>query len=301
MTLAGTIMASRIPKNVAFSNDNQMKGSGRGSHDGPLHFASSSSGIEHSGSCIRWSKTENEYITIKKPAIVADYNAKIGGVDLLDRVIGKYAIRGRTKKWTIRAIYHFFDSAVAACWLEYRPNASSEGLRIKDTLDHLDFKLSVAQYLILTKKRSEQSEGNSEQSECEEEETPPLKQRKVQPVPDRRVRTVDEMLKPRKSKRCEAKYVVMGMIVSPDNIELVLRAVEMRFGRADLRIAKIYLHSLAKQSFSKESFGVLVSRVMFGVSGERAKEIMEEIAERVGGSKLDFYRNLTMIFHHERI
>ncbi|KAG5879339.1 hypothetical protein JTB14_037898 [Gonioctena quinquepunctata] len=101
-------------------------------------------------------------------------------------------MRGRTKKWTIRAIYHFFDFAVAACWLEYRQNASTEGLRGKDTLDYLVFKLSVAQYLILTKKPSEQSEGNSEQSECEEEETP-LKQRKVQPVPDKRVRTVGDI------------------------------------------------------------------------------------------------------------
>ncbi|KAG5884179.1 hypothetical protein JTB14_034718 [Gonioctena quinquepunctata] len=142
ITLAGTIMASRIPKNAAFSNDNQLKKSGRGSHDGlvredgniiltkwfdsrPVHFASPSSGI-------------------KPSTIVADYNAEMGGVDLLDRVIGKYAMRGRTKKWTIRAIYHFFDFAVAECWLKYRPNASTEGLRRKDTLDYLDFKLSVA-------------------------------------------------------------------------------------------------------------------------------------------------------------
>ncbi|KAG5879700.1 hypothetical protein JTB14_006485 [Gonioctena quinquepunctata] len=97
------------------------------------------------------------------------------GVDLLDRVIGKYAMRGLTKRWTIRAIYHFFDFAVAACWLEYRQNASTEGLRRKDTLNYLDFKLFVAQYLILTKKLSERSEGNSEQSECGEGETPPLK------------------------------------------------------------------------------------------------------------------------------
>ncbi|KAG5873629.1 hypothetical protein JTB14_003059 [Gonioctena quinquepunctata] len=208
ITLAGTIMASRIPKNAVFSNDNQYKKSGRGSHDGlvredgkiiltklfdsrPVHFASSSPGFESLGSYIRWSKTENEYITIKQPAIVADYNAEMEGVELLNRVIGKYAMRGRTKKWTIRAIYHFFNFAVAACWLEYRQNASTEGLRRKDTLDYLDFKLSVvAQYLILNKKPSEQSEGNSERSECKEEETPPLKRRKVQPVPDRRVRTV---------------------------------------------------------------------------------------------------------------
>ncbi|KAG5867432.1 hypothetical protein JTB14_010008 [Gonioctena quinquepunctata] len=144
ITLGGTMMASRIPKNAAILNDNQLKKSGRDSHDGlvkedgkiiltkwfdsrPVHFASSSSGIE---------------------------------------------------------------PLVAACWLEYRQNASTEDLRRKDTLDYLDFKLFVAYYLILTEKPSERSEGNSKQSECEEEETPPLKQRKVQPVADRRVRTV---------------------------------------------------------------------------------------------------------------
>ncbi|KAG5897083.1 hypothetical protein JTB14_036310 [Gonioctena quinquepunctata] len=125
-------------------------------------------------------------------------------------------MRGRTKKWTIRAIYHFYDFAVAACWLEYRQNASKEGLKRKDTLDYLDFKLSVAQYLILTEKPSEQSEGNSEQSDCEEEETPPLKQRKVQPVPDRRVRTVGNIHPPvftKQEQKTKCRFPKCGKVV----------------------------------------------------------------------------------------
>lgn len=201
ITLAGTIMVSRIPKNATLLIDNQLKKSGRGSHDAlvrqdgmisltkwfdskPVHFASSCSGIEPLGSCTRWSKTENRYINIKQPSIVADYNDKMGGVDLLDRVIGKYAMRGRTKKWTIRTMYHFFDFGVAACWLEYRQNARTEGLRRKEILDYLDFKLAIAKALVFTEKPQE----ISEHSETDEE-TPPRKQRKVQPIPDRRVRT----------------------------------------------------------------------------------------------------------------
>ncbi|KAG5899215.1 hypothetical protein JTB14_034473 [Gonioctena quinquepunctata] len=109
ITLAGTIMASRIPKNTSFSNDIQLKKSGRGSHDGRC---------------------------------------------MLARISSK---------------------------CQYR--------RLEEER-HFGFKLSVAQYLISTKKPSERREGNSEQSECEEEETPLLEQRKVQPVSDRTVRTV---------------------------------------------------------------------------------------------------------------
>lgn len=149
-----------------------------------MHFASSCSGIEPLGRCTRWSKIENKYINIQQPAIVAEYNDKMGGVDLLDRVIGKYAMRGRTKKWTIRTIYHFFDFAVAACWLEYRKDASAGGLMRKEILDYLDFKLSIAKSLVFIEKPQEASE----QSESEEEEAQPRKQRKIQPIPDRRAR-----------------------------------------------------------------------------------------------------------------
>lgn len=54
------------------------------------------------GECKRWKKPQSKYIEVKQPAILNSYNAKMGGVDLLDRVIGKYPMMYRTNKWTIR-------------------------------------------------------------------------------------------------------------------------------------------------------------------------------------------------------
>lgn len=159
-------MTFRIPINATFLNDNQMRTSGRGPYDTlirgdgkviltkwfnsrPVYFAFSCSEIEPLGSCTRCSKTTNKYISVKRLAIVADYNNKMGGIDLLDRATGKYAMHGCTKNWTGRTIYNFFDFAVAVCWLKYREKASAEGLRRKYILDYLDFKLSIAKFWFL--------------------------------------------------------------------------------------------------------------------------------------------------------
>ena len=203
LTLTGTIMLNRLPKNATFLKDSDLKKSGRGSHDQlvrqdsnlnlvkwfdskPVHLASSSTGVEPLGTCSRWSKTENKYITINQPAIVNEYNLKMGGVDLLDRVIGKYPMRARTDKWTIRTIYHFFDFSIAASWLEYREHATSLNYAKKDIMDYLEFKLSLGKSLIHSANKSKNEENNIEE---EEDELPtPRKQRKVEPVPDKRDR-----------------------------------------------------------------------------------------------------------------
>ena len=67
----------------------------------------------------------------------------MGGVDLLDRVIGKYPMRARTDKWTIRTIYHFFEFSIAASWLEYQEHATSLNYAKKDIMDYFEFKLSL--------------------------------------------------------------------------------------------------------------------------------------------------------------
>lgn len=72
----------------------------------------------------RWSKAENKRIEIKQPLILKEY---------------KYAMRSTT---------NFADFSVAAGWLENRENAKVAGMLRKDTMDYLDFKLSVAKTLV---------------------------------------------------------------------------------------------------------------------------------------------------------
>ena len=57
---------------------------------------------------------------INQPQVVTMYNNGMGGVDLLDQLISYYRIFIKSKKWTLRVIFHFVDVAVCASWIEYR-------------------------------------------------------------------------------------------------------------------------------------------------------------------------------------
>ncbi|KAJ8927369.1 hypothetical protein NQ314_020144 [Rhamnusium bicolor] len=65
-------------------------------------------------------KKENKSIDIPCPKLVKEYNRHMGGVDLIDGLIGRYKIRMRTKKWYLRLFYHLVDVTIINCWLLYR-------------------------------------------------------------------------------------------------------------------------------------------------------------------------------------
>lgn len=163
----GTIMASRLPKSATFVKDREMSRKDRGSFDQivreddkiaivkwfdnrPIYVASSKHGVSPVEKCSRWSKKDKTRIDIPRPFSVGQYNINMGGVDLLDRVIGKYAMRGRTSKWTVRIIHHFFDFAIASAWLQYRSAAEKNGLARKDILPYYLFKLDIGEKLIFS-------------------------------------------------------------------------------------------------------------------------------------------------------
>ncbi|XP_049832883.1 piggyBac transposable element-derived protein 3-like [Schistocerca gregaria] len=130
ITATGTIMLSRIARSIRFEEDATMKKT-RGSHDQvvrndgnlaiikwfdnrAIYLASTEAGVEPIEKCTRWSKKEKKYITVPRPCVVKAYNNNMGGVDLLDRMVGKYGMRAWTHKRTNRVIDHFIDFAVAA-------------------------------------------------------------------------------------------------------------------------------------------------------------------------------------------
>lgn len=200
--VTGTLMKMRIPKtDLQLLSDKNLKKSGRGSHDmlvtednkialtkwfdsKPIHLASGEFGTEPLGSCKRWSVQEKKYIEISRPSVVQQYNEKMGGVDLLDRVMSKYPMSSRTNKWTIRCIYAFVDFSAAASWLQYREVCAAEKIPKKDIEDYLSFKFSLAKSLLYSEKRHESTSTTTE----EENNEPPRKTRKIMPVPDKRLR-----------------------------------------------------------------------------------------------------------------
>ncbi|XP_068084817.1 piggyBac transposable element-derived protein 3-like [Anabrus simplex] len=111
-------------------------------------LASNFVGIGKEDKVKRWDKANAKYIEIPRPEIVRKYNHGMGGVDLLDQLISLYRIFIRSRKWTLRMIFHAVDFAIVNSWLEYRQDARNAGLAQKEIMDLLDFRLRVAEAFV---------------------------------------------------------------------------------------------------------------------------------------------------------
>jgi len=164
--VTGTLMRNRIPAAIAkVVDDKVLMKQGRGSCDvlvrqdkkvafvkwfdnKPINMASSVHAKIPEDICRRWSKKEKKYVEVKRPSIVRAYNAKMGGVDLCDRMISFYRMKARTKKWTVRTILHFVDLALVNSWLLYKEDKMKQKTPAKDILQFLAFRIEVAQFYL---------------------------------------------------------------------------------------------------------------------------------------------------------
>lgn len=121
----GTVQRNRLGKNCKLpSREEVMKKSvPRGSYE---EYITNYDGIEMSavswkdnkqvvllstyvgaspvGTIERYEKTEKRKKSIPCPKVVNEYNAHMGGVDLMDSYLGRYRIRMKTRKWYMRII-----------------------------------------------------------------------------------------------------------------------------------------------------------------------------------------------------
>lgn len=68
---------------------------------------------------------------------------------MLDRVMSYYRIKGRTQKWTVRLMFHMIDFVIAAGWIYLRRVQAAEQTPKKDLIDQLDYKIELADRLLL--------------------------------------------------------------------------------------------------------------------------------------------------------
>lgn len=63
-----------------------------------------------------------QYLTFKfqDQKIIKEYNATMGEVDLYNHLIHFYCIKIKSKKWTLRLIFHAVVMAVINSWVEYK-------------------------------------------------------------------------------------------------------------------------------------------------------------------------------------
>ncbi|XP_047138748.1 piggyBac transposable element-derived protein 2-like [Hydra vulgaris] len=68
----------------------------------------------------RYDRAQKKRTEIDCPNIIREYNAHMGGVDLMDGLLGRYHIRMKTVKWTSRFFYHVLDLAMINAYLLHK-------------------------------------------------------------------------------------------------------------------------------------------------------------------------------------
>lgn len=112
-----------------------------------VQLVSSYVGIGNIDEVKRWSKTEKQFINVMRPEIVKEYNMSMGG-DKLDFLVSLYRIYLRSKKWTLRAFFHFIDLDVTNSWIEYHIDAEKLQIPKKTRMDLLHFRNEISLTLI---------------------------------------------------------------------------------------------------------------------------------------------------------
>ncbi|XP_047108126.1 piggyBac transposable element-derived protein 3-like isoform X1 [Schistocerca piceifrons] len=185
----GTVMKSRIPRAVHLTADKILANQGCGSVDQtvrkdkhisivkwyvqkPVITTSTKVGKNPMDQCKRWSKKDRRYIQVPCPAVISCYNKNTGGVDLTDRMMSFYRICTRTRKWTVKTIFHFIDLGIANSWIQYRCDRIKNDEPKKNMLQYLDFKIRIAEQLL---------RGQEEQHSDEDDEESTPKRRRLLP------------------------------------------------------------------------------------------------------------------------
>ena len=134
----GTVRANRLPS-CSLKSEAEMKKGGRGTidertvtadgiqiaavrwHDNKtVTLLSTYAGSEPVTEVTRWNGRKKSHEKVQCPNIVTMYNKHMGGVDLIDSLIGLYRIKIRSKKWYHRLFFHLLDMTVINAWLLYR-------------------------------------------------------------------------------------------------------------------------------------------------------------------------------------
>ena len=72
--------------------------------------------VQPVGKAKRWSSSKKCSVEIPQPAVIHDYNLRMGGVDILDRFMATYRPMVRSKKWWWPLFTNGVNMAVVAAW-----------------------------------------------------------------------------------------------------------------------------------------------------------------------------------------
>lgn len=136
----------------------------------------------------RYDKKNKEKIQIPCPKIIREYNAHMGGVDLMDSFLGRYRIKIKSRKWYIRIFFHLLDLAVINAWIIYKKNLIAKNVPKKDILNLGTFRNELAFTLCNLGVVQENKRGRPSSSALEREIQAKKKRSAVAVAPPKEVR-----------------------------------------------------------------------------------------------------------------
>lgn len=96
----------------------------------------------------RYEKSQKAKIDVPCPNLVKQYNAHMGGVDLMDMLISLYRIPLKTRRWYLSIFAQMIDICLNNAWLLYRRDRKLLSAEDRE-LSLKEFRYSVAQSLKL--------------------------------------------------------------------------------------------------------------------------------------------------------
>lgn len=146
----------------------------------------------------RYDRKQKKYLEVDCPQIIREYNRHMGGVDLMDGLMGRYHIRAKTRNPMIRLFYHLIDMAATNSYILYRralsekSNDSSCNTTEETTLQLPQFREEIAAGLVsYREKRPPGREANTPQRSVIQASTFGIGKRSKHPVGDIRYDNYD--------------------------------------------------------------------------------------------------------------
>ncbi|XP_055932210.1 piggyBac transposable element-derived protein 2-like [Argiope bruennichi] len=96
----------------------------------------------------RFDRKQKCHVKVNCPYVIKTYNKHMGGVDLLDSLIGRYKIIMRSKKWYFRLFYHLLDLTIINAWLLYK-RVHKQKRNSEKPMKLVTFRLQLAETLCL--------------------------------------------------------------------------------------------------------------------------------------------------------
>ncbi|KAJ8930270.1 hypothetical protein NQ314_016937 [Rhamnusium bicolor] len=90
----------------------------------------------------RFDRKEKKNIDVDCPYIITEYNRHMGGVDFLVTLMGRYKIRLKSRKWSMRLFYHLVDITLVNAWRVHFENGRAGSVK-----NQAEFRSEVAYHL----------------------------------------------------------------------------------------------------------------------------------------------------------